>query len=406
MKKRHKLYFKINLISLVFIFVSFISVTLAWFAYSGIVKVDTEIGIKAWHIELDKNGTKVSKDVVISLSEIYPGMDIVHEKLSIKNLGDSDAQVNYSIVSARLLDSNNYVIDDGVESEYVEDLLAHDFPFHININLSQNYILPEEQESTFEVSISWPLDSDTDELDSTWGMGAYQFQEDELDKKQQDSSYQVRPSIQIVISLVADQYLNISSSSDMQYNLGDMILFDVIDNQRCSSISSTCLATYVIDKNNQKGDEFVTLLPNPKNDYTNGIYDDYQTFFSNYVNDWVVETRPLKVEDVLKIISTDIIESSLVRPELSNSVIGNLKYGTRVNTELNKAVNYHGYYNFINDKFEYFSTANCYWTENNYDNDYGFAVKKKDEVHSIIYGEDKTASCNVIPVILANKNNL
>ena len=48
MKRKHKLYLKLNLMSLFFIGVSFISVTLAWFAYSGLTSVKTEIGVKAY----------------------------------------------------------------------------------------------------------------------------------------------------------------------------------------------------------------------------------------------------------------------------------------------------------------------------------------------------------------------
>ena len=35
--------------------ISSISVTLAWFAYSGLAKVTTEIDIKSWLIEFEKN---------------------------------------------------------------------------------------------------------------------------------------------------------------------------------------------------------------------------------------------------------------------------------------------------------------------------------------------------------------
>ena len=108
---------------------------------------------------MDKDGQAVSNDIVISLSDIYPGMDIVDEVVNIKNLGDSDAQLNYSIVSARILgdEADNYLIDDTTtSSEYVEDVLSHNYPFHININLSKNYILAKGEESSFEVSVSWP----------------------------------------------------------------------------------------------------------------------------------------------------------------------------------------------------------------------------------------------------------
>ena len=68
--------------------ISCISVTLAWFAYSGIAKVATEIEVKSWLIEFEKNETTVSNNIVISLAEIYPGMDTLYETIKIKNRGN------------------------------------------------------------------------------------------------------------------------------------------------------------------------------------------------------------------------------------------------------------------------------------------------------------------------------
>ena len=138
MKKKTKLYFRLNLISLFFVAVSFISVTLAWFVYSGLSTVSTEVNVKAWYIELEKDGEAVSNNIVISLDDIYPGMATMEEEIKIKNLGDSDAQVKYQIASVRILDKeqDNYVINDSVTSDYVEDKISHDYPFHINVNLS------------------------------------------------------------------------------------------------------------------------------------------------------------------------------------------------------------------------------------------------------------------------------
>ncbi|MDD2490541.1 MAG: hypothetical protein PHY26_04785, partial [Bacilli bacterium] len=265
MKHRYKTYWRLNLMSILFVVVSFISVTLAWFAYSGLSNVATEVDIKAWYIQLEKDGETISNDIVISLSEIYPGMDIIQETVNIKNLGDSNAQVNYKIISARLLgkEEDNYIVDEETNSEYVEDVLAHEYPFHININLNKNYILAKGDESFFNVSISWPLDSDDDTLDSFWGTEAYKFQQEEETKKSLDENYQIKPAIQIVISLTAEQYLETDTTSDINYNLGNTILFDVIDNQKCTDISSTCLKTYVIDVNNKLGDKTVILLPDP-----------------------------------------------------------------------------------------------------------------------------------------------
>ena len=89
-----------------------------------------------------------------------------------------------------------------------------------------------------------------------------------------------------------------------------------------------------------------------------------------------------------------------------NQIIGNLNYGNRINTEINKMLSSNGHYRFINDKFSYLATNNCYWTNTEYSGNYGIAIKKSDEDVSIIYGETKTSSCNVVPVILVNKSDL
>lgn len=206
MEKKHKLYLKLNLTSLFFVIVSSISVTLAWFAYSGLASVGTEVGIKAWYIEFEKDNEKLSNDIVISLADIYPGMETITETVNINNLGDSDAELKYSLVSARILDDIKEVGNE-VNSSDIETSLASDYPFHISINLSKQYVLAKGDSGTFEISISWPLDSQDDELDSLWGNRAYQFQQDELTKKELDTEYKLRPSIDIILKLTAEQYV-------------------------------------------------------------------------------------------------------------------------------------------------------------------------------------------------------
>ena len=67
MKLRYKKYLKIYMIPIIFIATSFIFTTFAWFAYSGLRKVSTEVDVKAWYIELSKSGEVVTNDIVITL---------------------------------------------------------------------------------------------------------------------------------------------------------------------------------------------------------------------------------------------------------------------------------------------------------------------------------------------------
>ena len=125
---------------------SLIFTTLAWFAYSGLSSLDTEIGVKAWYIELSKNGEAVSNNVVISIPTIYPGMDTITEKINIQNHGDSIAQVKYDILSARILDTEYNT--EGNNNITSNDLYPGGAELHVGSGRASNgnNDIPQEEE--------------------------------------------------------------------------------------------------------------------------------------------------------------------------------------------------------------------------------------------------------------------
>lgn len=406
MNNKYKAYLKLNLMSIFFIAVSFISVTLAWFAYSGFTTTEMEIGVKAWHIEFQKNTKAVSNDIVISMSDIYPGMVTVKESVNIKNLGDSDAQLKYSIKSIRILDEEYIVDEESITSDYLEDKISHDYPFKINIGLSKFYTRAQIGESVFDVSISWPLDSDTDLLDSEWGSEAYKFQSNELAKHELDPNYQIRSAIKVVINVTAEQYMQTLDASDMRFDVGDMVLYDVANNRGCAEVGGSCIKTHVISVNSKLGDSTIELLPEVYDTYQTGTFNDYNTILNNTISSWNVNTRPLVIDDIMNILSKDILNSLLIRENLSDAIIGNLSYENRMNTELAKVIKYNGYYAYDSQKYSYLSSNKCYWTSTTYNDNKGFAFVKTSETLGKVYGEDKTVECSIIPVIIAPKSNI
>ena len=404
MNKKHKAYLKLNIMSLFFVVVSFISITLAWFAYSGFANVETEVDVKAWYIDFKQDDESGSNDIVISLSEIYPGMETISEKINIQNLGDSDAEIKYEIKSARIF--NEEIDISTLEEGLIEDKLSQQYPFHINIGLSDYHVAAQTGASEFEVSVSWPLEADNDELDSVWGNAAYEFQKSEEAKKLADPNYDIRTALKIVISVTAEQYLENNESPDPKYELGETVLYDVVNNKPCNQLSSTCLTTYVIDTNNKLGDVNVTLLPSLYRTYEAGTYNEYDNILNNITADWTVSTRPLVVQDLLNIISNDVIDSKLIRNNLSDVVIGNLNYQNRMDTMINNTINYNGYFSFNNQRFSDLSSTRCYWIDSQYGTDKAFALEKVNDTTSRIYGNDINNSCSIIPVIIVSKSNL
>lgn len=408
MERRHKRYLRVNLVSLVFVAISFISVTLAWFAYSGITKTAMDIDVKAWYIELSKDGEPVTNDIVISLSDVYPGMDTVVETISINNKGDSDATVNYGISSARIL-NDEYTT--GSDSEYtsqqIENMLAQNYPFHINVELDRRYILAKDGSTTFKVSISWPLDSDDNTSDSYWGNQAYTFQNAEKSLKETDSSYQIRQSIQVVFNVVAEQYINSDETDDARYNLGDEVLYDPVNKSICAEVGNGCFKTYVIDKNNKTSDNTVNLMLDPATIYEidpNDIYQNYDTIFDTITDGWKVTTLKPTAENILNIISKDIEHSLLVRENISDRIIGNLSYQNSLTTEFNNLIENGGYYKFLNEKFSYITSNTCYWVNNEIDSIKSFVVEEINQNESKLYENtmiDK--KCNIVPIIQISK---
>lgn len=404
MNRKHKAYLKINIITLFFIALSSISVTLAWFAYSGLADVTTEIDIKSWLIEFEKNDTTVSNDIVISLDDIYPGMRTMHESIKIKNRGDSNAKLSYSITSARILDDE--LIVDGISQDELKDALSHDYPFNININLSDNFVLSGGDESELELSISWPLDSNNDEFDSMWGNKAYQFGNNEQLKQKDNPTYQIRPSIKIIISAKAVQLIETKEASDINYPFGKLILYDVINNTRCTQLVGSCIRTHIIDEDNKICDKNVTLLADLYGNYSTGVYEDYDEIYVDSVSGWNVVSRPLEFNDVLNIISKDISNTLIKREGLSDAVLGFVKDEDRIDNIISNTVLYNGYYSFLNEKYKYLETAKCYWLNREYNETKGFALTKIDDVTSKVYGEEKVNSCSVVPVITVSKEKL
>lgn len=418
MDRKHKALLKINVMSLFLIAVSFISVTLAWFAYSGLSKISTEIDIQSWLIEFEKGDSTVSNNMVISLNDISPGMATMHESIKIKNKGDSDAKLSYSVASVRILDKEIDVKN--INQDDLKDKLSHEYPFNININLSDNFVLSKGDDAEIELSISWPLDSpnyiingeevDSNKIDSEWGNKAYQFELEEARKYQVDSTYQIRPAIRIVINAKAEQIIESDETSDINYPLGKLILYDVENNVRCDTLGGSCIRTHVIDINNKVGDDTVSLLPDLLSSYGTGNYEEYDSLFASTIKDWKVNVRELKLDDILKIISKDINNSLIIRDNFSDSVVGYINSESRINNIINNTVLYNGYYSFLNQEYDYLVTNKCYWFKKEYNNEKGFALTKIDDLNSKIFGyeknlgeENENNKCSVVPVIIGLK---
>ncbi len=409
MERKHKALIKINLLTIIMVVISFGSVTFAWFAYSGIASVATEVDVKAWYIEMEQDGSVVTNHINISFDDIYPGMDTVTETITVNNLGDADAILRHYITSARVLDKpeDSYTaVDDLDKSEEIEDILAHDYPFHVNITTDEEVAVARTGSINFNVSISWPLDAGHDDIDSYWGNQAYYFNNAENALLVADPTYQVRPSIELELELIAEQSIGNTSEIDLDYQQGTLILFNPVTNSACLNTNlSNCYTTFVMDSKNMVGDTTVTLFPSFSESFSSGNYTSHAGLIANKTSQWTSGKSALMGETILRTVSSQGDSAYLTRPGLSDVTIGNVQYEDRATTELQEGIDGVGTYYFNDNDFLYLHSATCYWTGTSINDTYAYALKTVSG-NTTMYPELKTRSCIAVPIMIVDKTKL
>lgn len=390
MKRSKRILTKINLSTLFFIAVSFISGTFAWFAYSGLSNVGTEIDIKSWNIEINKNGEASSNELLITLPQISPGMEPVKDTVTITNQGDADALLKYTIKSARILNEDDFKKTDEMTSEFIEDKISHDYPFNINIAFTKDYVKAKGDTAVLEIAVSWPLDSGNDELDSHWGTLAYDFQKSEKDKYEKDQTYSMSLPIELQLEVAAEQYVGGRESLHLEYGQNNEIL--QLNGQPCQEGTTGCNKSYVIDPYNLIENEIVNLIPDFNTISTESTFNEISTLQDN--------TRPLILEDILKIISRDVMQTEIVTENLSNKTLGSTKMQNRIEIIKEDIKMNNSIIQFNQTKFSNLKSLDCIWLNTEYSDTHGFAL-----VNGRIYPENKETKCKVIPVTSIKKIN-
>lgn len=385
MKRAKRIITSINITTLFFIAVSFTTGTFAWFAYSGLSNVGTEIDIKSWNIEINKDGQESTNDLMITLPTISPGMEPVKDTITITNKGDAEALLKYNIKNARILYEDEFVSSDELPSNVIEDKIAHAYPFHINIALTKDYIKTKSDVAVLEVTVSWPLDSGNDEIDSHWGTKAYEFQNAETKKLETDETYSAMLPIELTLELSAEQYVGGRDSLHLEYAQNNMILSK--NNMPCLETQTGCIKNYVIDPYNIIENETVTLLPDLNSTTISGDFSSQSTL-----------ENPLNVKDILKIISRDVMNTEIVNEKLSNMILGTTNDENRINEILQKIKENNSIIEFDQSKFKHLKTLDCVWLGESYSDTHGFAL-----VNGKIYPENKETSCKIISLNKINK---
>lgn len=177
----------------------FMMTTFAWFTYYKALSSNFNFHIASWDVEYDINGVKQSNPLKIKATALYPGMEEQAIVIDVKNNGELNIDLNYSIESIKMLGKNYQIKDpsrtiigeqeennteqiilgnrvslDGVtKQDIINDNLK--YPFKVTIE-SIEKMNAGQKDGKIIITITWNDTDETnpqkDELDSKWG---YEF---------------------------------------------------------------------------------------------------------------------------------------------------------------------------------------------------------------------------------------
>ena len=180
---------KIGLFRLIFLIVLIASNTFAWFIYATKIDSTVDVHVRAWNVVLEADNNEISNIINFPVDSIYPGMENFQYQITAYNNSEVSARLVYLLLEANILGTEYVTVEgrqndgDPIESgdltsAALESQLASDYPFSISFDVTSSTIDEETGQEDFTVSIVWPYENNHDNIDTQWGIAAYDFKED------------------------------------------------------------------------------------------------------------------------------------------------------------------------------------------------------------------------------------
>ena len=177
---------KFALVRILFLIFLLMGNTLAWFIYVTRIDNSVSVHVKSWDVVFQDGEDEVSTNIDIAVDDLYPGMSPFHYQITAYNKSEVDAFLTYTLLSANILgteyvtvegrnDRGETVLDDDYTSAELEDMFLHDFPFSLQVGVSNLLIGDTNGQEYYSFDVTWPYESGNDEEDTRWGISAADF---------------------------------------------------------------------------------------------------------------------------------------------------------------------------------------------------------------------------------------
>lgn len=164
-----------------FLLLALMANAFAWFIYSNKVSGTITTGVKSWKINFKEDGVDLTNNIEFNVDWVYPGMDDYVKTVSITNAGQIQANLQYEITYVRIFDE--VYSNDTYSSDEIISILNSNYPFKVIFSID-NEALGTGQTTNFGFKLSWPYESGNDELDTTYGKKAADFNDNYPEQSQ------------------------------------------------------------------------------------------------------------------------------------------------------------------------------------------------------------------------------
>ena len=182
---------KVKISHLLLLAILLVANSYAWFIYVNNVSNKINVHVRAWKVDFEDDGQTV-EEVNVAVDNAYPGMTNYEKEVIAHNYSDLPAVASYKILEANIM-GDQYVTVEGKEdtgqevlgteltSSQLESKLTNDYPFKFSFNLSDTDLVALTGQTTYSITLNWPYESGDDEADTTWGVRAYNFKQENPD---------------------------------------------------------------------------------------------------------------------------------------------------------------------------------------------------------------------------------
>lgn len=185
-------YVKLHTLIILIVLLAFNSY--AWFIFATKVSGGLSAHVTSWDVVFQVGEEDSVTNIVIDVSNIFPGMEDYQKNITVKNTGETIADISYQFQSLTVL-GDTYELGEDYTQEQLDNKIANDYPFKITVDVDKGELETVNGHGEFTISVVWPYESGNDEIDTYWGQRAYEYNKEEPNGT----------SLQLVLQLIAQQ---------------------------------------------------------------------------------------------------------------------------------------------------------------------------------------------------------